>query len=189
MAGKKNTRLAMAQALKSLLHTHSLERITVRDIVERCGVGRQTFYYYFQDKYDLMDWIYDQEASPFFEGEDAGSWSRNMTAFCRHMWQNKSFFSGALQTTGARSFPAFLRALIVDEAIRSVRDISGNRPVDLARFRYVAEFCSIALVGMLVDWADHGMKEDPVVFVEKMRNILDGSAVSEMYGSKSNERI
>ena len=182
MAGKKNTRHAMAQALKSLLHTHSLERITVRDIVERCGVGRQTFYYYFQDKYDLMDWIYEQEAKPFFPEDDPGSWSDNMTAFCRHMWQDKGFFSCALQTNGARSFPGFLRALIVDEAVRSVREISGNRTVDLARYRYVAEFCSIALVGMLVDWADHGMKEDPALFVEKMRNILDGSAVEAIYG-------
>ena len=36
---------ALAQSLKKLLSIRKLDKITVKDIVEDCGVNRQTFYY------------------------------------------------------------------------------------------------------------------------------------------------
>ena len=47
---------ALAQSLKKLLSTRKLDKITVKDIAEDCGVNRQTFYYYFRDIYDLLEW-------------------------------------------------------------------------------------------------------------------------------------
>lgn len=38
-----------------------LQKISVADIVENCGINRQTFYYHFKDKYDLVNWIYYNE--------------------------------------------------------------------------------------------------------------------------------
>ena len=43
--------------MKELMKRKSLEKITVSDIVQNCGLNRQTFYYHFQDKYDLVNWI------------------------------------------------------------------------------------------------------------------------------------
>ena len=44
----------MADALKALLEQKPLHNIAVNDIAERCGVTRQTFYYHFEDVYDLL---------------------------------------------------------------------------------------------------------------------------------------
>ena len=52
-----NAKHDLAEALCQLLETKTLEKITVKDIVARCGVNRQTFYYHFHDVYDLMRWI------------------------------------------------------------------------------------------------------------------------------------
>ena len=49
-----NAKHDLAEALCQLLETKTLEKITVKDIVARCGVNRQTFYYHFHDVYDLM---------------------------------------------------------------------------------------------------------------------------------------
>lgn len=49
------TKRAIAESFKKLLSKRGLKKITVRDIVEDCGVNRQTFYYHFHDVYDLMD--------------------------------------------------------------------------------------------------------------------------------------
>ena len=51
-----NAKHDLAEALCQLLETKTLEKITVKDIVARCGVNRQTFYYHFHDVYDLMRW-------------------------------------------------------------------------------------------------------------------------------------
>ena len=52
------TKKALASSLKNLMKKATLNQITVKDVVTDCGVNRQTFYYHFQDIYDLVEWIY-----------------------------------------------------------------------------------------------------------------------------------
>ena len=40
---------AIRDSFIKLLNERPLSQITVRDIVDDCGVNRNTFYYYFQD--------------------------------------------------------------------------------------------------------------------------------------------
>ena len=61
-AGKDGSRVtnykrALEASLKKLLLQKPLNKITINDITEDCGVNRMTFYYHFKDIYDLVDWI------------------------------------------------------------------------------------------------------------------------------------
>ena len=48
------TEKALAASLKKLLEKKTLDKITVKDITDDCGVNRQTFYYHFHDVFDLV---------------------------------------------------------------------------------------------------------------------------------------
>ena len=48
------TKEIIIQTLLELLNEKPLAKITVKDIVERCGVNRNTFYYHFRDIPDVM---------------------------------------------------------------------------------------------------------------------------------------
>lgn len=50
----------LAEAVKVCMKTTSVEKITVKEIVDACGTTRQTFYRHFQDKYDLVNWYFDR---------------------------------------------------------------------------------------------------------------------------------
>ena len=50
----------LADAMKSCMKKAPVEKITVKEITEECGVTRQTFYRNFQDKYDLINWYFDK---------------------------------------------------------------------------------------------------------------------------------
>ena len=52
-----NTKLLISQSFLELLKKRSIDKITVRDIVEGCNITRQTFYYHFKDVFDLIEWI------------------------------------------------------------------------------------------------------------------------------------
>lgn len=56
------TKKALANSLKQLMEHTPLNKITVRHLVEDCGLNRQTFYYHFQDIFELLGWIYRTEA-------------------------------------------------------------------------------------------------------------------------------
>ena len=49
------TRQAIMDAFLRLLAHKPFRKITVRDIVEECGVNRTTFYYYYQDIYAIVE--------------------------------------------------------------------------------------------------------------------------------------
>lgn len=53
------TRYVFAQAIKDLIKMTSLDKITVTDIVMRSGMTRQMFYRHFKDKYDLVNWYFE----------------------------------------------------------------------------------------------------------------------------------
>ena len=55
------TKKALAETLKKLLSKNKLNKITIKEITEDCGINRQTFYYHFKDIYDLLEWIYKNE--------------------------------------------------------------------------------------------------------------------------------
>ena len=55
------------------MKTTPVDAITVRQITERCGVTRQTFYRNFLDKYDLINWYFDKLLARSFEHMGRGT--------------------------------------------------------------------------------------------------------------------
>ncbi|MDE6203031.1 MAG: TetR/AcrR family transcriptional regulator, partial [Lachnospiraceae bacterium] len=52
----------MVASLKKFMETKPLSKITVSEICKDCGLNRKTFYYHFEDIYDLLRWMLEQEA-------------------------------------------------------------------------------------------------------------------------------
>ena len=67
------TKKVLAYALKNLMETRPLNKITVGDICEACDMNRKSFYYHFQDKYDLVNWIFYTEFFDEFQVERTSS--------------------------------------------------------------------------------------------------------------------
>ena len=61
-AASDQTKYALAAALKELMAQKPINRITIHDLAERCGIRQQTFYYHFEDVYDLLRWMFQEEA-------------------------------------------------------------------------------------------------------------------------------
>lgn len=55
----------LANAMKECMFSSPVEKITVKEICDTCGVTRQTFYRNFQDKYDLINWYLYNYSSNF----------------------------------------------------------------------------------------------------------------------------
>ena len=52
----KSTKNQIMNALAALLRTKRLDDITVTELVEKCGISRQAFYYHFSDLYGVVDY-------------------------------------------------------------------------------------------------------------------------------------
>ena len=63
------TKQALEESLKHMLLKKPLDKITIRDITEDCGISRMAFYYHFQDIYDLVEWACIEDASKALQGK------------------------------------------------------------------------------------------------------------------------
>lgn len=57
----QNTKKMLANTLLSLMKKKSLSKITISEIVKECQINRKTFYYHFEDIYELLEWHLEQE--------------------------------------------------------------------------------------------------------------------------------
>lgn len=172
------TKKAMAESIKELMKGKSLEKITVSDIVQNCGLNRQTFYYHFKDKYDLVNWIYNNEVvatiSSISEGAD---WSTAMLNVLNIMKKEKIFYIGSLNLDRQCMFHDFLFDATRDMLVKVIGkyNMLEKFRMDSTDCVFVAEFYTYGLVGMVIQWARSGMKESPTEVVGRLANFIDDS--------------
>ena len=84
------TKEIIIKTLFELLNEKALGKITVKDIVERCGVNRNTFYYHFRDISDVVEYALLREVDHVFESQvDVGSVLEGLEVLVNLMGENK----------------------------------------------------------------------------------------------------
>ncbi len=112
MPDSSATKRALAIALKELMREKPLVKISIADIVGRCGMNRQSFYYHFRDKYDLVNWIfYTELITELKRSENASEWEE-LGNILDYLYQNRSFYINALKFNGQNSFYEYFGEVI-----------------------------------------------------------------------------
>lgn len=175
LSNAKITKNAIVQTAKALLRQKPLEKLSVGEIAEASGVNRNTFYYHFQDKYDILCWIFENELlpvmQPFLENHNlAGSF----IALCDVMRTDPTLYTGLFTLSG--SVQISLSETIADCYKRYLTSISGKNAT-LAQLEpqerdSVVRFYSHAIIGLLTDWVNGGMKQDPSEIVAAISDTM-----------------
>lgn len=100
VADSNITKRALAQALKELMMTQPLDKISVSNICEQCGLNRKSFYYHFRDKYELVSWIYYTEfMETALKKQYRDSWEF-MDEICSYFYENRIFTGNVFSRRG-----------------------------------------------------------------------------------------
>lgn len=152
------TKKAIVETFLELLKKKSLDKITIKDIVESCQINRNTFYYYYADIYELLEEVFKEvaqeilletkEDDTFYEGYvRAASIVLNYRQAVVHIYHSKS--REILQDYLEKVTKGFVRRFII-QAAREY-DISDNG------IQYITDFYSYALVGNTLTWICDGI--------------------------------
>ncbi len=171
-----STKKALADALKKMMALKPIDRITVNDLVETCGVSRQTFYYHFDDVYDLLEWVFEEDANANLPSEVVyDNWQQDVTLWFKYLYDNAAF---ALNVYNSNSRLYMLRYIKgrLRECIRSFSEIvAEDRSIDRADFEFIVEFYSNIVVGLISQWMDLGMQLPKEITTDKVLRVLDNS--------------
>lgn len=162
MAAADLTKQAIVMGTKELVKQMPFERVSVTEIAKRCGINRNTFYYYFRDKYDVMDLIFQTDILPqLLPLMNQDDWPKSVVMLCRCMRKEKNFYSNALADLNPRA----LRQILVDHYRRWLMEIGQESyertDIQGEEREFVARFYAHGIIGMVCDWADAGMKKNP----------------------------
>lgn len=171
MEAAEKTRYRLAEAMKKLMHEESVDRITVRQIVEESGLTRPTFYRYFQDKYDLVNWYFDKVASRSFKLMGVRMNLRE-ALICKFslMREEGDFYPAAFRSEAQnslieydyQSIYQFYREFISSHTGKSVPD-----DIDFALRMYC-----IGSIYMTAQWARGGMVREPEAMADDLIRAL-----------------
>lgn len=168
------TKLAIADVFKELMTKKPFEKITISDITTACGLNRQTFYYHFSDKYELLNWIFYNEAiTPFMQELSFDNWSRKLFGMLNMIYTNSRFYSNALKTSYGEEFKDYMHRVSTNVFLSVIDHVSGNYVIPDDDKQFIAEFFSYGMIGTIVAWVQKGMKDTPQVVIAHIENLVN----------------
>ena len=140
------TQKAIVETTIRLVEQKTVKKITVRDIVEACGITRNTFYYYFHDIYEVLELA----LAAGFERIGAGSESfdeflASSFAFCV---QYQKVLYNLYHSVGYEPLADYLKKQIRPHVLKYLQSIRGIEEDQ----KLICVLCEEALVGTLMRW-------------------------------------
>lgn len=172
------TKRALEASLKNLLLRKPLNKITITDITDDCGISRMTFYYHFKDIYDLIEWSCKVDAAKALKNNRTYStWQEGMLNIFQAVLDNKPFIENVYHTVSREQVEQYLYTLTYDLIMSVVEEKAVGMNVSDADKIFIADFYKYAFVGLMLDWIRKGMKEKPETMVRRMSLVMKGNIV------------
>ena len=169
------TKRALEESLKRMLLKKPLNKITIADITEDCGINRMTFYYHFKDIYDLIEWSCVEDAAKALGGKKTyDTWQQGFLQIFQAVLDNKPFIQNVYQSVSREQVENYLYTLTRSLLIGVVEELSVGMDVRETEKEFIADFYKFAFVGLMLDWIKDGMKKDPQQIIDRLSTLIEG---------------
>ena len=137
---RKTTKEILAESFRELAAEKRIDKITITEITNNCGMSQPTFYNHFKDKYDLIVWIYLHESDKIISkiGKDGYTWKNSLFDWAQYFAEKREYFVNALKHTGGQ-----------DSFIQYVRKINSEIVLTEVRKKLMTEYIPEEIYGMV----------------------------------------
>lgn len=161
----------LSEAMKKCMEYSSVEKISVKEITQKCGVTRQTFYRNFRDKYDLINWYFGKILEKSYEqlGEGKTVYEGLVRKF-RCISSEESFFREAFKNDNQNC----LREYDYQESRRYYREeLEKKRGKKLSGdLDFQLEMYTRGCVHMTVQWVLGNRPSTPEKLAEQLTDAI-----------------
>ncbi len=149
---EKFTKKAIISAFMELLSKKSLDKITVKDIVDKCGINRNTFYYYYQDIYDLIDSIFQEETKNVRDVETGEDFFDEMKRKVGLAIEYRQALSHIYNSRSRNVIVKYLRVSSDDFVSKYICNKAKDYNVSESDLNLIIDCYSSALCVVLLEW-------------------------------------
>ena len=174
------TERMIMETFVKLLEERTFDKITVKDIISELGISRNTFYYHFEDLYDLAKKAanieFEKMYSLDYSNIDYKEHLNNLTHLASH---SKKQIYHIINTLDRKALESYLTQISEKIIINYINQNIPDSKADALTRDLVIKCYSCALVGVLMRWIDDGMISDED-FIYKAAEIFTRSISSAL---------
>lgn len=170
----ENLKEKIAETFMEMTRIKSFDKITIKDLVQECGISRQAFYYHFQDILDVIEWILQRGADELLERSLHASGTKDaIRLFIDFSIKNKDFIHRLLSSRQRermeeilhKSFRAYLENLC--------RYQTAGTALNYQDLAIALDFYTYGISGVLMERTKkHTI--DPDLLTEQLYRLLAG---------------
>ena len=168
-----SSRNDLADALRQLLSDRSLDKITVQNIADAANVSRKTFYYHFQDVYDLLEWMLEQHRTNLEpQVSDRNAWRTavaNLLDFCL---ENRAMIQNLFRSISRDSLDRYTYSILLKSLTDYTRNQATQYSLSEKQNKALLQFTAHGLQGLLLTWIDGGMRVPRDELIETVDTIF-----------------
>lgn len=160
MAGKREMDTLLAESFKELAVRQPIEKITIKEITDRAGVIRPTFYNHFQDKYELLEWIIStQLLGPVKLLIENGMVNEALVLLFTSIEKEKEFYTMASRLEGQNSFGSIAQTCVRQILLDVIKDRAKGRNQKFVWLtpEWIAEYYAQSMCYVTITWIQSGM--------------------------------
>ena len=173
------TKNAIQSSFLKLLSEKPFNKITVRDIVDECGLTRNTFYYYYEDVYEIVDEIVCEGIDRAIEMIDNGSSVLDITLHAVNVSrENKKSLRNILKSPHAEELVGYFDRAVDIVVDRFVINAANGVNISDADRRIIRNTHVYVLRGIFFDWIRSDMKSPIEEDLQRINVIFSGSIES-----------
>ena len=170
------TKYALEASLKKLLLEKPLNKITIQDITEDCGISRMTFYYHFQDLSDLVEWACLEDArKALADKKTFDTWQQGFVQIFLEVRKNKPFILNVYRCVSREQVEKYLNPLTDSLLMGVINELSADMVVRDEDKAFIAQVYGYVFIGIMLDWIRDGMTEEPEKIVDRLALLIHDS--------------
>lgn len=158
--GREAIDALLAESFKELALKQPIEKITIKEITDKAGVIRPTFYNHFQDKYELLEWIITTELlKPMEPLLQNAMVNEALLLLFTNIEKDKEFYTKACRLEGQNSFERIAKSCVERVLLKIIKEsAAGKAPkyIWLTPER-IAEYYAQSMCYVVIRWIQSGM--------------------------------
>ncbi len=185
--GKSAIDTLLAESFKELVMQRSIEKITIKEITDKAGVIRPTFYNHFQDKYELLEWIITSDllapVQPLIENRMI---NEALVLLFTNIEKEKEFYSQAVKLEGQNSFKSIAEQSVKGILLEIIPQNTGVKP----RFQWltperIAAFYAQNMCHIAISWIKSGFAVPERELAEIYQYIMHHTMDEVIFGEEN----
>ena len=169
------TRKAIMDSFRKLLEEKPLKQITIRDIVDDCGINRNTFYYHFQSIPDLIENILEEDSRKLlFENKDIKTIEDCLNLVADTMMRNRRAVLHIYKSANRVFFEDY-HWRVCDYVVHSYVDkrLSSEEISETDR-KIIVSYIKSLIYGVMTGWLENDLADDIRPFVHRICELKQG---------------